>query len=73
MEWSSAFLYKSMVSKTFVYDLIPDLQANGGVVLDKVEGLAVLTDGTALAVTDNDGVDDSNGETQLLRIESLFE
>ena len=61
-----------VVSKTFVYDLIPYLKANGGVVLDKVEGLAVLSDGTALAVTDNDGVDGSSGETQLLRIEGLF-
>jgi hypothetical protein len=62
-----------VVSKTFVYDLLPDLQANGGIALDKVEGLAVLSDGTALAVTDNDGVDDSSGETQLLRIENLFD
>jgi hypothetical protein len=56
-----------VVSKTLVYDLLPDLQANGGIALDKVEGLTVLGDGTALAVTDNDGVDDSSGETQLLR------
>jgi hypothetical protein len=62
-----------VVSKTFVYDLLPDLRANGGIALDKVEGLAVLSDGTALAVTDNDGVDDSSGETQLLRIENLFD
>ncbi len=62
-----------VVSKTLVHDLIPELQASGGFVLDKVEGLAVLNDGTALAVTDNDGVDGSSGETQLLRIEGLFD
>jgi len=35
--------------------------------------LAVLPDGGALIVNDNDGVDDSNGETQLLRLEGLFD
>jgi hypothetical protein len=44
-------------------DLIPDLQAQGGYVTDKVEGLAILADGTAFVSTDNDGVDDSSGET----------
>jgi len=52
-----------VVSKTEVRDLIPDLQAPGGYVVDKVEGLAIFADGTAWASTDNDGVDDSSGET----------
>ena len=52
-----------VVSKTEVRDLIPDLKATGGYVLDKVEGLAIAADGTAWVVTDNDGVDDSSGET----------
>jgi hypothetical protein len=47
--------------------------ATGGVILDKVEGFAVTVDGTSYAVTDNDGVDDSSGETQMLRIEGLFD
>ena len=34
--------------------------------------MTVLPDGTTLVVNDNDGVDDSNGETQLLRIDWLF-
>jgi hypothetical protein len=61
-----------VVQKTLVYDLLPDLKATGGAVIEKVEGLTVLGNGTALVVTDNDGVDGSNGETQFLRIEGLF-
>ncbi|MCT4608372.1 MAG: esterase-like activity of phytase family protein [Pelagimonas sp.] len=52
-----------VVSKEEVRDLIPDLQAQGGYVTDKVEGLAIMADGTAYVSTDNDGVDDSSGET----------
>ncbi len=52
-----------VVSKEEVRDLIPDLQAHGGYVVDKVEGLAIMQDGTAWVSTDNDGVDDSSGET----------
>lgn len=42
-------------------------------VLEKIEGLAVLPGGDALIVNDNDGVDDSNGETQLLRLPAVFD
>ena len=52
-----------VVTKEEVRDLIPDLKAHGGYVVDKVEGLAIFADGTAWASTDNDGVDDSSGET----------
>lgn len=52
-----------VVSKEEVKDLIPDLQAWGGYVVDKIEGLAIMGDGTIYASTDNDGVDDSSGET----------
>ena len=52
-----------VVHKELVRDLIPDLQANGGYVVDKIEGLAIGADGTAYVSTDNDGVDDSSGET----------
>ena len=52
-----------VVSKEEVRDLIPDLQAQGGYVVDKVEGLAIFANGAAWASTDNDGVDDSSGET----------
>lgn len=52
-----------VVSKEEVRDLIPDLQATHGYVVDKVEGFAIDTAGEGWVVTDNDGVDDSSGET----------
>ncbi len=61
-----------VVSKSLVRDLMPDLEGLGGLVLEKIEGLAVTPSGTAVIVNDNDGVDDSNGETQLLKFPKLF-
>lgn len=52
-----------VVTKEEVRDLIPDLAAHGGFVVDKVEGLAIFEDGTVFVSTDNDGVDDSSGES----------
>ncbi|MBO9476425.1 esterase-like activity of phytase family protein [Shimia sp. R11_0] len=60
-----------VVSKTLVRDLLPDLTSTGGYVLDKVEGLAILEDGTAFFSTDNDGVDDHSGETIFLNIGNI--
>ncbi|WP_095588405.1 esterase-like activity of phytase family protein [Actibacterium ureilyticum] len=57
-----------VVRKEEVRDLIPDLTATGGYVLDKVEGLAIAADGTAWVSTDNDGVDDHSGETMFFSI-----
>ena len=51
------------VTKELVRDLIPDLAANNGYVVDKVESFAIDADGTGYVITDNDGVDDSSGET----------
>lgn len=59
------------VTKEEVYDFIPDLQAYGGYVVDKVEGFAIDAAGDAFAVTDNDGVDDSSGETFFLKLGKL--
>ena len=59
-----------VVNKTLVDDLMDDLAATGGLTLEKIEGLAVKADGTVLVVNDNDGIDDSNGETQLLRLKN---
>ena len=53
----------SVVSKELVRDLIPDLKQFGGFVVDKIEGLAITADGEMFVSTDNDGVDDSSGET----------
>jgi len=61
-----------VVSKTLVDDLMDKLAATGGLTLEKIEGLAVKADGTVLVINDNDGVDDSNGETQLLRLKNLL-
>jgi hypothetical protein len=52
-----------IVQKELVRDFIPDLKATGGYVVDKIEGFAIDIAGNGFAVTDNDGVDDSNGET----------
>nr|WP_237072502.1 esterase-like activity of phytase family protein [Pseudaestuariivita rosea] len=52
-----------VVEKEEVRDLMNDLRQLNGYVQDKVEGLAILPDGTAFVSTDNDGVDDHSGET----------
>ena len=57
-----------LIGKETVRDLIPDMTATGGFVLDKVEGLAITPEGTAYIVTDNDGTDDSTGETMFFTV-----
>lgn len=52
-----------VVKKQEVRDLIPDLKATKGYVVDKVEGFTIDAAGNGFVVTDNDGVDDSSGET----------
>lgn len=61
------------LSKELVHDLMPDLQATGGWVLDKVEGTAITSNGNVYVVTDNDGVDDASGETRFIRLGKLFD
>jgi hypothetical protein len=48
------------------FDLLRPLRASHGWITDKPEGFTVARDGKAYVVTDNDGVDDAPGETQLL-------
>ncbi|RDI59185.1 esterase-like activity of phytase family protein [Microvirga subterranea] len=60
-----------VVRKTELRDLLPDLKGSKGYVLDKVEGFAVDAAGNAFIVTDNDGVDDSSGETLFLNLGRL--
>ncbi|UXS00888.1 esterase-like activity of phytase family protein [Agrobacterium tumefaciens] len=53
-----------LVKKEEAHDFLPDLKAQtNGYVVDKLEGFTFDKDGTAYVVTDNDGVDDSSGET----------
>ncbi|MFD6857544.1 esterase-like activity of phytase family protein [Rhodococcus sp. NPDC060090] len=55
-----------VLPKTLARDLLPDLQATRGYVQEKVEGVAIAGNGNLYAVTDNDGLDDANGETVFL-------
>jgi hypothetical protein len=54
------------VEKSLQRDLITDLHATGGLIPEKIEGLAVSADGSIYITNDNDGVKGSNGETQIL-------
>jgi hypothetical protein len=61
-----------LVEKTLVRDLMDDLKAaTNGYVVDKVEGFAIDSSGEAFVVTDNDGVDDSSGETLFIRLGNI--
>ena len=62
----------TIISKTWVRDLIPDLKAPAGMVAEKIEGLAVTADGDVYIVNDNDGLDDNSGETQLLNLGKIL-
>ncbi|SEH24492.1 esterase-like activity of phytase family protein [Rhizobium sp. NFR12] len=59
-----------LVTKQEVHDFMPDLKnATNGYVVDKLEGFAFDKSGKAFAITDNDGVDDSSGETLFFPVE----
>jgi hypothetical protein len=60
-----------VVVKRDIRDLLPELVAPGGFVLDKVESFAIDAAGDAYFITDNDGVDDHSGETQFIRLGKL--
>lgn len=60
-----------VVAKELVRDLVPDLKATNGYVLDKVESFAIDASGNGYVITDNDGVADSSGETMLWSIGAL--
>ena len=61
-----------VVEKTLVRDLMADLKgAANGYVVDKVEGFTIDKNGDAYVVTDNDGVDDSSGETLFIRLGNI--
>jgi hypothetical protein len=60
-----------VVSKRLLRDMVPDLAAPGGTVQEKLEGFTIDAAGNAFAVTDNDGVQGSSGETQFMRLGPL--
>ena len=60
-----------LVRKEVVRDLLPDLAAPHGYIVDKVEGFTIDAAGNAFVVTDNDGTDDSSGETHFLPLGAL--
>ncbi|MEO9529090.1 esterase-like activity of phytase family protein [Roseibium sp.] len=55
-----------VLDKHFAMDILPAMAKGKGWVLDKPEGLTITADGRLILVTDNDGVDDAPGETQLI-------
>ena len=58
-----------VVKKQEAADLLPMMKkADNGYVVDKIEGFTIAADGKAYAVTDNDGVDDSSGETLFFQV-----
>jgi hypothetical protein len=57
-----------VVAKTLLRDMVPDLAKPRGTVLEKLEGFAIDRTGTMFAVTDNDGVQGTSGETQFLNL-----
>ncbi len=57
-----------VVKKTLFRDVVPDLARSRGVVLEKLESFTIDRDGHMYAVTDNDGVQGTSGETQFLSL-----
>ena len=55
-----------VLPKTLARNLLPDLQATNGFVQEKVEGFTIAGNQNLYVVTDNDGLDDANGETVFL-------
>ncbi|WP_420334448.1 esterase-like activity of phytase family protein [Roseibium sp.] len=57
-----------VLKKRYAMDILPAMADGKGWILDKPEGLAITADGQLILVTDNDGVDDAPGETQLFNL-----
>ncbi|MER6344974.1 esterase-like activity of phytase family protein [Streptomyces sp. NPDC001595] len=62
-----------VLPKTLAHDALPDLRATNGWTQEKLEGLTVAGDGHVYAVTDNDALSDSTGETAFLDLGSRGE
>lgn len=61
-----------ILTKSLVKDILPNLQATGAPVFEKIEGSAILPSGDVYIINDNDGVDDNSGETQLLNLGKIL-
>jgi len=63
------------LAKTLEIDLLAagSYDQFAGFVPEKLEGMAVLSDGTTLVVNDNDGVEDNSGETVVVRLPQLLQ
>lgn len=61
-----------VITKNLIKDIKPALASTKGSLIEKVEGVAVTLNGEVYIVTDNDGVNDHNGETQLINLGRLF-
>lgn len=57
-----------VLKKRFAMDILPAMAQGKGWILDKPEGLTITNDGRLILMTDNDGVDDAPGETQLINL-----
>jgi hypothetical protein len=60
------------ITKTLIRDIKEDLKGPNGAILEKVEGTAITKNGNVYIVTDNDGVNDHTGETQLIHLGNIF-
>jgi len=69
----SSYTDGDTITKTLVTDLIPTLQAAGGLTYEKIEGSAVMANGDVYIINDNDGVDDNSGETQLINLGNILD
>ena len=62
----------ALLTKTLVRDLMSDLAAPGGFIYEKIEGMALMSDGNVWIINDNDGIDDNSGETQLINLGNIL-
>lgn len=60
------------LTKSLRRDLIADGDFDAGVVLEKIEGMAILADGRTLVISDNDGIGSTSGETRMIDLGPLF-
>eukprot|EP00956_Cyclotella_meneghiniana_P012416 scaffold17628_cov77-Cyclotella_meneghiniana.AAC.6 len=63
-----AFSDGTVVKKELVKDIMDDLKKGNGSVIEKVEGMAVTSNGDIWIKSDNDGVDDNSGEQILMKV-----